>query len=100
MGVPRRGSAGGAHACWLVGVQRGRDNPLAVEGEALLKAGARREATDNGRRTAVWYAACAGNWRVVAVLLRAGAKVRKQIAARPRRDADSARTSAGDKTLT
>ena len=40
--------------------------------EALLKAGARLEDWDNGR-SALWYAACAGNWRVVTVLLRAGA---------------------------
>ena len=39
---------------------------------ALLKAGARVEDMDHGR-TALWYAACAGNWRVVTVLLRAGA---------------------------
>jgi hypothetical protein len=43
--------------------------------EALLKAGARLEDTDDGR-TALWYAACAGNWRVVAVLLGAGANPR------------------------
>jgi len=40
--------------------------------EALLKAGARLEDLDEGR-SALWYAACAGNWRVVTVLLRAGA---------------------------
>jgi len=40
--------------------------------EALLKAGARVEDMDDGR-TALWYAACAGNWRVVTVLLGAGA---------------------------
>jgi uncharacterized protein DUF6438/ankyrin repeat protein len=43
--------------------------------EALLKAGARLEDLDDGR-SAVWYAACAGNWRVVTVLLRAGANAR------------------------
>jgi hypothetical protein len=42
---------------------------------ALLKAGARLEELDNGR-SALWYAACAGNWRVVTVLLRAGANPR------------------------
>src|SRR5262249_20961461 len=40
--------------------------------EALLKAGANLEDVDDGR-TALWFAACAGNWRVVAVLLGAGA---------------------------
>jgi hypothetical protein len=44
----------------------------AAVAEALLKAGARLEDVDDGG-TALWYAACAGNWRVVAVLLRAGA---------------------------
>jgi hypothetical protein len=43
--------------------------------EALLKAGARLEDTESGR-TALWYAACAGNFRVVSVLLRAGANPR------------------------
>jgi ankyrin repeat protein len=43
--------------------------------EALLKAGARLEDMDDGR-TALWYAACEGNWRVVAVLLGAGANPR------------------------
>ena|SRR2546425_11054898 len=43
--------------------------------EALLKAGARLEDLDDGR-SALWYAACAGNWRVVTVLLRAGANAR------------------------
>jgi hypothetical protein len=43
--------------------------------EALLKAGARLEDTDHGK-TALWYAACAGNVRVVEVLLRAGANPR------------------------
>lgn len=43
--------------------------------EALLKAGARLEDLDGGR-SALWYAACAGNWRVVTVLLRAGANAR------------------------
>jgi hypothetical protein len=43
--------------------------------EALLKAGARLEALENGR-SALWYVACAGNWRVVTVLLRAGANAR------------------------
>ena len=41
--------------------------------EALLKAGAHVEDLDDGR-SALWYAACRGNWRVVTVLLRAGAK--------------------------
>jgi hypothetical protein len=40
--------------------------------EALLKSGARLEDVDGGR-SALWYAACAGNWRVLTVLLRAGA---------------------------
>jgi hypothetical protein len=43
--------------------------------EALLKAGARLEDMDGGR-TALWHAACAGHWRVVTVLLRAGANAR------------------------
>jgi ankyrin repeat protein len=43
--------------------------------EALLKAGARLEDMDEGR-TALWYAACAGNWRVDTVLLEAGADPR------------------------
>jgi hypothetical protein len=43
--------------------------------QALLKAGARVEDLDGGR-SALWYAACAGNWRVVTVLLRAGANAR------------------------
>ncbi len=43
--------------------------------EALLKAGARLEDVDDGR-TALWYAACAGNWHVVTVLLDAGANPR------------------------
>jgi hypothetical protein len=47
----------------------------AAVAEALLKAGARLEDLDDGR-TALWYAACAGNWRVVAVLLGAGANPR------------------------
>lgn len=43
--------------------------------EALLKAGAHLEDVDEDR-TALWWAACAGNWRVVTVLLRAGANPR------------------------
>jgi len=43
--------------------------------EALLKAGALLEDSDEGR-TALWYAACAANRRVVAVLLGAGANPR------------------------
>ena len=43
--------------------------------EALLKAGARLEDVDEGR-TALWFAACAGNGRVVAVLIGAGANPR------------------------
>jgi Domain of unknown function (DUF6438)/Ankyrin repeat len=43
--------------------------------EALLKAGARVEDLDDGR-SALFYAACVGNWRVVTVLLRAGANPR------------------------
>jgi hypothetical protein len=42
--------------------------------EALIKAGARVDDVDN-ERNALWYAACRGNWRVVTVLLRAGASV-------------------------
>ena len=44
----------------------------AAVAEALLKAGARLEDSDDGW-TALWYAACRGNWRVVRVLLNAGA---------------------------
>jgi hypothetical protein len=47
----------------------------AAVAEALLRAGARLEDLQDGR-SALWYAACAGNWRVVAVLLRAGARPR------------------------
>ena len=43
--------------------------------EALLKAGARVEDLDGGR-SALFYSACAGNWRVVTVLLRVGANAR------------------------
>ncbi len=43
--------------------------------EALLKAGARLEDLEDGR-SALWYAACAGNWRVVTVLLGKGANAR------------------------
>jgi hypothetical protein len=43
--------------------------------EALLRAGAFLEDLDDGR-SALWYAACGGNWRVVSVLLRAGANPR------------------------
>jgi ankyrin repeat protein len=44
----------------------------AAVAEALVKAGARLEDMDDGH-TALWYAACAGNSRVVATLLAAGA---------------------------
>src|SRR4051812_11634734 len=44
----------------------------ATVAQALLKAGAHVEDVDDGR-TALWYAACAGNWHVVTVLLGAGA---------------------------
>jgi hypothetical protein len=47
----------------------------AAVAEALLKAGARLEDMDDGR-TALWFAACAGNWRVVTALLGAGAHPR------------------------
>jgi len=47
----------------------------AAVAEALLKAGAHLEDVEDGR-TALWYAACAGNWRVVTVLLQAGANPR------------------------
>jgi hypothetical protein len=47
----------------------------AAAAEALLEAGARLEDMDDGR-TALWYAACAGNWRVVTTLLGAGANPR------------------------
>lgn len=50
----------------------GKDAAVA---EALLKAGALLEDSDEGR-TALWYAACAANRRVVAVLLGAGANPR------------------------
>jgi Ankyrin repeats (3 copies) len=60
----------------------GRQTPLmttaykdAAVAEALLKAGALLEESDEGR-TALWYAACAANGRVVAVLLAAGANPR------------------------
>jgi hypothetical protein len=43
--------------------------------EALVRAGARVDDLDEGR-SAMWYAACAANWRVVTVLLRAGADAR------------------------
>ena len=43
--------------------------------DALVKAGARLEDLEGGR-TALWYAACAGNWRVVTVLVGAGANSR------------------------
>ena len=47
----------------------------AAVAEALVKAGARLEDVDEGR-TALWQAACAGNARVVAALLGAGANPR------------------------
>lgn len=47
----------------------------AAVAEALLRAGAHLEDMDDGR-TALWYAACAGNWRVVTTLLGAGANPR------------------------
>jgi len=47
----------------------------AAVARALLEAGARLEDMADGR-TALWYAACAGNWRVVEVLLSAGANPR------------------------
>lgn len=47
----------------------------AAVAEALLKTGARLEDMDDGH-TALWYAACDGNWRVVTVLLQAGANPR------------------------
>jgi hypothetical protein len=53
----------------------GTDYKDAGVAEALLKAGARVEDLDGGR-SALWYAACAGNWRVVKVLLGAGANAR------------------------
>jgi len=43
--------------------------------QALLKAGARLEDLDSGL-SALWYAACRGNWNVVTVLLGAGANPR------------------------
>jgi hypothetical protein len=46
-----------------------------VVAEALVKAGARLEDQHNGL-TALAYAACFGNWRVVTVLLNAGAHPR------------------------
>jgi hypothetical protein len=64
-----------------IGVMDGRTPLMAASykaaavTEALLKAGARVDETAEGR-TALWYAACAGNWRAVTVLLAAGANVR------------------------
>jgi len=43
---------------------------------ALLKAGARVDEDLNTERTALWYAACGGKWRVVSLLLEAGANPR------------------------
>jgi hypothetical protein len=51
--------------------------------EALLTAGARLEDSDDDGRTALWYAACAGSWRVVTVLLGAGANPRGSTAMSP-----------------
>jgi ankyrin repeat protein len=48
----------------------------AAVAEALLKAGALPGDSDEEGRTALWYAACAANRRVVAVLLGAGANPR------------------------
>jgi hypothetical protein len=48
----------------------------AAVAEALLKAGALLGDSDEEGRTALWYAACAANRRVVAVLLGAGASPR------------------------
>jgi ankyrin repeat protein len=48
----------------------------AAVAEALLKAGALLGDSDDEGRTALWYAACAANRRVVAVLLGAGANPR------------------------
>ena len=45
----------------------------AEAGRSTLRAGARVDDLDDGR-SASWQAACRGNWRVVTVLLRAGAK--------------------------
>jgi hypothetical protein len=47
----------------------------AAVAEALLAAGAHLEELEDGR-SALFYVACAGNWRVVSVLLRAGANAR------------------------
>src|SRR5262245_26324551 len=48
----------------------------AAVAEVLLKAGALLEDSDEEGRTALWYAACAANRRVVAMLLGAGANPR------------------------
>src|SRR5262249_48062610 len=48
----------------------------AAVAEALLKAGAVLGDSDEEGRTALWYAACAANRRVVAALLGAGANPR------------------------
>ena len=53
----------------------GADYKDAGVAEALIKAGARLEDLDRGR-SALWFAACAGNPRVVTVLLHAGANAR------------------------
>lgn len=65
---PNQRSVGKAIARPLLMMTAHKDAAVA---EALLKAGARLEDLDYGR-TALWYAACAGNWRVVTVLLRTG----------------------------
>src|SRR5262249_40677421 len=48
----------------------GTDYKDAAVADALLKAGARIEDEESGH-TALFYAACVGNWRVVSVLLSA-----------------------------
>ena len=75
----------------------------AAVAEALLKTGARVEDMDDGK-TAVWYAACRGNWRVVTVLLAAGANPRgssempaAECARRARQDAASLRRTVLDR---
>lgn len=45
--------------------------------EALLRAGARVDDLDDYGHTALFFTACAGNWRVLDVLLRAGADPRR-----------------------
>jgi ankyrin repeat protein len=47
--------------------------------EALIQAGAHLEPLDANGRSPLWNAACSGNWRVVTVLLGAGADPRGSV---------------------